>query len=94
MDDTHTTRYKSTTTPKYKQENSSKYTDKRRTEGKYRKSHSRKYPNRDNNEMQWSGDYPICLFCKKKGHIKRNCAEMRLRENSLRHKNGKNRNFL
>ena len=94
LDDAHTTRYNSTTIPKYKIEKSSKYEDKQRTDGKYRKPQFRDYPNRENNDMKWVGDDPICLFCKKKGHIKRYCAEMRLQDSNYRRRNGKSRNFL
>ena len=94
LDDARTTRYNSTTIPKYKPEQSSKYEEKRRTDGKYKKPQSRDYPNRDNNDMKWIGEDPICLFCKKKGHIKRFCAEMRLQESNHRRRNSNSRNFL
>jgi hypothetical protein len=44
-------------------------------------------------EIKWEGDVPICLYCDKSGHMKKECAQ-RIRDENYRPDNKRSNHFL
>ena len=70
----------------YDRQDNRQWTSKRNSTPQYKNSRWQK-------EIKWDGDVPICLYCDKSGHMKKECAQ-RMRDENYRPDNKRSNHFL